>query len=154
MIPWPALVDCCEIRMRPAMCWPWTTLPVTVISVDGYLKTRGAVELRVSGSGVAGSKRSAQVQVEAGICIIRLQGTVMFSPLTSAVPPKRCGSVTPGQAALLTVASWMNPVTSNPCVKSGLPVKVTGPIAGGGGTTTCGGLGGAPAGLAVPPPAA
>ena len=62
--------------------------------------------------------KSAQVSVLAGIWMIVSQGTVTVRLLSVTVPPKRWAS-RPGQAAPSTVASWMNPVSSNPWMSLG-----------------------------------
>ena len=64
---------------------------------------------------------SAHVSVLAGICTIMLHGTVIFVPFIVTVPPQWLLSLTSGHALLsaLTVASWMNPVSSNPWMRAG-----------------------------------
>src|SRR3954466_2473397 len=64
---------------------------------------------------------SAHVSVLAGICTIRLQGTVIFVLLIVTLPPQYFLSATSGQALLsaLTVASWMKPVSSKPWMSAG-----------------------------------
>src|SRR4051812_2637318 len=92
---------------------------------------------------------SAHVIVLAGIWTIRLQGTVTLMLLIVTLPPQRALSVTSGHAVLsvLTVASWMKPVSSKPWISAGATEKTgSGSVGIGFGATT-------PfvGGLAVPP---
>src|SRR5882757_6546020 len=98
MKPTPAFSDCCEIVMRPEMYCVPTRFPSIVISVVGYWNTPAPKVAADSGKvrpggGVCvekilvGSNMSAQVKVFAGNCRVVLQGMVMVTPLTTAVPP-------------------------------------------------------------------
>ena len=79
-----------------------------------------------------------------------LHGTVIFVPFIVIEPPQRLCSATSGQALLsaLTVASWMNPVSSKPRIRPGATEKAgSGSVGIGFGATTP-----LVGGLAVPPP--
>jgi hypothetical protein len=129
------------------MCWPATTLPTTLISVDGYRRRPVASEESATGS--SAPRNSAQESVAAGIWRMVLQGMAMVMPSTTAVPP-HCDRGRPGQRAPLSAASWMKPVASNPCMSVATAEKTGGGTGGGAGTTNDG-SGGTLGGLAVPP---
>src|SRR3954467_3599363 len=119
MRPLPVFADCCEANMRPAMWLPATMLPTTWTSKDGNDES-------LSASDGPPLTMSAHVNVLAGIWTIMLHGTTIFVPLIVTVPPRLCGLLTSGHAALsaLTVASWMKPVSSKPWMSAGLVVNV------------------------------
>src|SRR6266446_3623341 len=147
-MPCPAITDCWEMSTNPAICWPLTILPTTLISNDGkppFCTVNG-------GAGGVGAKASAHVIAKAGICKIVLQGITTVMPLTCTVPPHMFWG-TPGQRALLTVTACIKPVMANCLVLAWGWVKIGGGTAGGGGTATCTGAagGGVWGGLAVPP---